>query len=124
MAHYAQLDENNIVVRVSKVDDFYEMDDFGVTDEKLAIAHLKKWHGADTNWKKTSYNGNLRGQFAGIGCYYDGRIDKFIDPKPYPSWKYNEDKNIYEPPEPAPPSTDTYTWEWNEEFQQWDREDQ
>lgn len=124
MAHYAQLDENNVVIRVSKVDDFYEMDDFGVLDEKRAVSWLKKWHGQDTNWKKTSYNANMRGQYAGVGNYYDSRIDRFIDPQPYPSWRLNQDTFVWEPPTPQPPSTDTHTWQWNEEFQQWDKEDQ
>lgn len=124
MAHYAQLDEDNIVIHISKVDDFYELDDFGELDEKRAIAKLKEWHGADTKWKKTSYNGRIRGNYASIGCYYDSREDRFIDPKPYPSWKLNEKTFVWEAPVPAPPSTDRCTWIWNEDFQQWDREDQ
>jgi len=124
MAYYAQLDEDNNVIRVSKLDDFYELTDFGELDEQRAIDKLKSWHGSDTKWKKTSYNGNLRGQFAGIGCYYDAREDRFIDPKPYPSWRLNQKTFVWEPPTPQPPSTDTHTWTWNESFQQWDREDQ
>ena len=64
MAHYAQLDENNNVISVRLLDDFYEMNDIGELDEEKAICLLQKENGRETIWKKTSYSGKTRGKFA------------------------------------------------------------
>ena len=61
MAHYAKIDENNVVERVEKLDDFYEWTDTGELSEQNAIAYLRKIWGESTNWVKTSYNANIRG---------------------------------------------------------------
>jgi len=124
MAHYAKLNDDNVVIHISKVDDFWELTDFGELDEEKAVSKLKEWHGQDTRWKKTSYNNNCRRRYASIGGYYDPINDAFIDKKPYDSWKLNQDTLVWEPPIPMPPAGVGCSWIWNEEFLQWDKEDQ
>ena len=69
------------------------------------------------NWKKTSYNGNIRKNFAGIGYTYDPRRDAFIAPRPYPSWVLNEDTCQWMPPIPYPETGQVYFWD--EILQEW-----
>jgi len=82
MAHFAELDSNNTVLRVLVVDNFMLKDEQGNEQEQLGIDFLKSLFGADTNWKQTSYNGNTRKNYAGIGYTYDTSRDAFINPKP------------------------------------------
>ncbi len=81
MAHYAQIDENGIVLQVIVVNNADEMNG-GVPDEATGIAFCQMLFGVDTLWKKTSYNGNIRKNFAGISYAYDSGLDAFIPPKP------------------------------------------
>ena len=104
MAHYARLDENNNVIGVHKLDDFYELNDFAELDERRAYARLKEIHGDDTIWKKTSYNDNISLRYASVGGSYDPINDVFIDPKPYPSWVLNSETYIWEAPKAKPPT--------------------
>ena len=124
MAHYAKIDENNVVERVEKLDDFYEWTDTGELSEQNAIAYLRKIWGESTNWVKTSYNANIRGMYAGIGDIYRADLDKFVSVKPagMDSWVFNEETLQWEPPIPMPPANEERTWEWNEELQKWDEE--
>ncbi|ADO98026.1 hypothetical protein SSSM5_044 [Synechococcus phage S-SSM5] len=124
MAHYAKIDENNVVERVEKLDDFYEWTDTGELSEQNAIAYLRKIWGESTNWVKTSYNANIRGMYAGIGDIYRADLDKFVSAKPagMDSWVFNEEILQWEPPIPMPPANEERTWEWNEELQKWDEE--
>ena len=89
MAHYAKINDDNVVERVEVLDDFYEWSDTGELDENRAVATLKKFFGDNTTWKKTSYNNNIRGNYAGIGFTWDEENDEFIPPKPYASWTYS-----------------------------------
>jgi hypothetical protein len=78
MAHFAKLDDNNIVIEVNVVDN-----NVLTTDEETSgIAFLTQWSGGYTNWKQTSYNNNIRYNYAGIGYTYDEVADAFIAPKP------------------------------------------
>lgn len=124
MAHYAKIDENNVVERVEKLDDFYEWTDTGELSEQTAIAYLRKIWGESTNWVKTSYNANIRGMYAGIGDIYRADLDKFVSAKPpgMDSWVFNEETLQWEPPIPMPPANEERTWEWNEELRKWDEE--
>jgi hypothetical protein len=118
MAHFAEVDENNIVLRVLVVDDFHESNG----QEFLATTL-----GLGGTWLKTSYNtlGGVhtnggtpfRKNYAGIGYTYDSVRDAFIPPKPYPSWVLNEESCVYEAPV-ARPTEGFYTW--NEETTSWD----
>ena len=70
------------------------------------------------DWVQTSYNGNFRKNYAGIGYTYDKDRDAFIPPKPYPSWVLNEDTCRWDAPTPMPDDGQRYMW--NEETQSWD----
>ena len=94
MAHFAQLDDKNNVTQVIVVSNDDIKDPSGKEIESIGIAFCQKLLGADTNWKQTSYNNNLRGNYAGIGMTYManvatmgvGSTDIFIRKQPYPSW--------------------------------------
>ena len=74
MAHFAQLDENNVVTQVIVVSNDDTSDSNGVETESIGVAFCQKLLGADTNWKQTSYNGNMRGNYAGIGYTYMSNV--------------------------------------------------
>ena len=120
MAHYAQLDENNNVISVRLLDDFYEMNDIGELDEEKAICRLRNENGRESIWKKTSYGGKIRGKFASVGGTYHAATDEFRDPKPYESWVYDDDANEWKPPTPRP----GVLWDWDEENLKWVEEEQ
>lgn len=79
MAHFAELDKNNIVLRVTVVSNADLLDENGVEQEALGIAVCEQQLGG--RWVQTSYNGNFRGQYAGIGMRYDETLDVFISPE-------------------------------------------
>jgi hypothetical protein len=80
MAHFAWLDTNNTVTQVSVVDNVNLLDENGNESEAVGIAYLTSVHGEGKVWKQTSYNGNFRGTYAGIGMSYDADLDQFIAP--------------------------------------------
>lgn len=82
MAHFAELDENNNVIRVIVVSDKDTCDESGVENESIGIAFCKSLFGEDTKWVQTSYNNKIRGKYAGIGDTYDPAKDIFIAPEP------------------------------------------
>ena len=82
MAHFAELDSNNTVLRVLVVDNMMIKDEQGNEVEQLGIDFLKSLFGQETVWMQTSYNGNMRKNYAGIGYTYDQTRDAFINPKP------------------------------------------
>ena len=94
MDHFTQLDGNNIVTQVIVVGNDDITDFHGDEVESIGISFCQKLFGADTNWKKTSYHANLRGNYAGIGMTYMTGVrtlgvastDIFIGQQPYPSW--------------------------------------
>ena len=82
MAHFAQIDENNIVQQVIVVDNENINNSNGIEDEAVGIAFCQSIFGANTNWVQTSYNGNMRGKYAGIGYTWDGI--NFVSPEVLP----------------------------------------
>ena len=108
MAHYAFLDENNIVTEVIGGKDENELLD-GLTPEQW----YSQFRGQPC--VRTSYNGNIRKQFAGIGYTYDPTADVFIAPQPYPSWTLDNNHD-WQPPKPWPA---TGLWHWDENTQDW-----
>jgi hypothetical protein len=106
MAHFAALDENNIVTQVIVVANEDTSDVNGNEVEEIGVAFCKKLLGADTNWKQTSYNNNFRVRYAGIGYSYNAELDAFIAPKPYASWTLDADTADWvSPAGPAPELT-------------------
>lgn len=108
MAHWAEIDENNIVLRVTVGDN---NDPNGDEGYQWLIDNL------GGTWVKTSYNATIRKNFAGIGYTYDESRDAFIPPKPYVSWILNEDTCLWESPEPYP--TDGLDYDWDEATTSW-----
>lgn len=94
MAHFAQLDDNNVVTQVIVVGNSDTSDVNGVEAESIGVAFCQSLLGAETNWKQTSYNANMRGNYAGIGMKYMsgvatlgvGSTDVFMPEQPYASW--------------------------------------
>ena len=105
MSHWAEIDENNIVLRVL-VGNNSEPDE--------GEAFMNSLGGT---WVKTSYNGNIRKNFAGIGMVYDAERDAFIGIQPYPSWVLNEETCRWEAPVAYP--TDGIMYVWDEETTNW-----
>ena len=106
MAHFAKLDANNIVTQVIVVSNDDTTDNSGVETESIGVAFCQKLVGAGTNWKQTSYNGNIRGNYAGIGMTYMtnvatlgvGSTDIFINTQPYASWTVGVGTATWYPP--------------------------
>jgi hypothetical protein len=114
MAHFAELDANNVVLRVIVVGNKDTSDANGVEKEYIGAAFCERLLGGTC--KQTSYNGNVRKNYAGIGYTYNADIDAFVAPKPYASWVLN-DKAQWEAPIPMP--TDDKMYSWDEEQNQW-----
>jgi hypothetical protein len=114
MAHFAELDANNVVLRVIVVDNKDTADANGVEKEHIGAAFCERLFGG--TWKQTSYNGNIRKNYAGIGYTYQADIDAFVPPKPFASWVLN-DKAQWEAPVAMP--TDDKMYSWDEQNQQW-----
>jgi len=110
MAHFAKLDDNNNVLEVHCVNNDELMVD-GTESEAKGIEFLTSWSGGYTNWKQTSYNGNFRKHYAGIGYTYDAMRDAFIPPKPFDSWVLNESTYLWEAPVSCPDDGNRYYWD-------------
>ena len=115
MAHFAKIDENNIVTSVVVVDNKDTADAAGVEKEHIGAAHLEKILGG--TWKQTSYNGNFRKNYAGIGYSFDEQRNAFIPPKPFSSWILNETTCQWEAPVAMP--NDGQMYSWDENIQNW-----
>jgi hypothetical protein len=120
MAHFAQIDENGTVLQVIVVPNHKCINDQGQEDEAVGVAFCQSLI-PYTNWIQTSYNGNIRGRYAGIGFTYDANRDAFLPPQPYPSWLLNEETLDWYPPTPRPDTvTEGYYLSWNEETTSWE----
>jgi hypothetical protein len=121
MAHYAELDSNNVVKQVIVVSNADTSTAQGEEKESIGIAFCERLLGG--TWVKTSYNGNIRKNYAGIGYTYDKDRDAFIPPKPYASWVLNETTCLWNAPVAMPSDVGQgdppkrYTW--NEEIVNW-----
>jgi hypothetical protein len=115
MAHFAELDSNNVVLRVIVVGNKDTADASGVEKEHIGAAFCERLFGG--NWKQTSYNGNKRKNYAGIGYTFDATRDAFIPPKPFNSWVLVEDTCQWKAPIDMPADAGTgeppkrYTWD-------------
>ena len=91
MAHFAKLDENNVVLEVNALDNHVLLDENGVEQEWKGVWFLQNWSGGYPYWKQTSFNGRIRKNPAGIGYTYDPQRDAFIPPKPTPDAVLDEE---------------------------------
>lgn len=107
MAHFAELDDNNIVKRVIVVNNADCQKD-GIEDEATGIAFCNRLLGGI--WLQTSYNASFRKHYAGPGMIYDIVMDAFYAPQPYPSWTLDADCN-WQPPAPKPTDGTAYRWD-------------
>ena len=114
MSHFAELDANNVVLRVIVVGNKDTSDASGVEKESIGKAFCERLFGG--NWVQTSYNGNFRKRYAGIGYKYDAALDAFIAPQPYPSWTLDANAD-WQAPVPMP--TDGKMYSWDEATQSW-----
>lgn len=103
MAHYAFLDENNIVTEVIVGIDETEL--IEGLDPETWYANFR-----GQTCKRTSYNGNIRKNYAGIGFKYDEELDAFVPPKPFRSWVLNEETARWEAPVAKPEDGKEYRW--------------
>ena len=108
MAHFAKLDENNIVTEIIVVAN-PELLDNGIESESKGIAFCQDLLGG--NWKQTSYNRRIRKNYAGIGFKYDESRDAFIPPQPFPSWLSSEETCLWSSPVPYPSDDKQYSWD-------------
>jgi hypothetical protein len=115
MAHFAQIDENNVVVQVIVINN-NELMENGVESEIKGAAFCESLF-PGTRWMQTSYNTSIRKNYAGVGFSYDVQRNAFIPPKPYPSWLLNESTCRWEAPLPYPQDGKEYVWD--EAFQTW-----
>jgi hypothetical protein len=113
MAHFAKLNSDNVVVHVSVIDNWNVTDGTGTEQESVGVTYLESIYGVEPGitWKQTSYNGNMRKNYAGIGYTYDAGRDAFIPPKPYASWVLNEGTAQWEAPVPMPTDGKFYNWD-------------
>ena len=112
MAHFAKLGVGNKIIKVAVVSNDI------ATTEQAGVDFLNNLHGSRDVWKQTSYNGNIRKNYAGIGYTYDEDRDAFIPKKPYNSWILNEETCQWEAPSAMPDDGERYTW--NESTTTWD----
>lgn len=111
MAHFAEIDENGVVLRVLVVPD---------AQESRGHDFLANDLGLGGTWVQTSYNARIRKNYAGIGMTYDATRDAFIPEQPFASWVLNEDTCNWEAPVARPDSIDGEIWTWNEENLEWE----
>lgn len=115
MAHFAQLDDNNVVTQVIVVSNNELLDASGQEREEMGIGFCQRLFGG--NWKQTSYNHNFRKRYAGIGYTYNAELDAFVPPKPFASWVLNTEEANWEAPVSMPADAGMgegkkmYTWD-------------
>lgn len=114
MAHFAQIDENNIVINVLSVPD---------EQQHRGEEYLSQDLGLGGTWIQTSYNNNIRKVFAGIGYVYNSELDIFLAPKPFPSWVIDPVEQVWVSPIPRPAEIEGKVHIWDESNQNWRTED-
>ena len=115
MTHFAKLGVGNIIETVHVVSNDI------ATTEQAGVDFLNKLYNTRDVWKQTSYNNNIRKNYAGVGYSYDEDRDAFIAPKPFASWTLDETTCQWEAPVAYPDDDNIYTW--NESTTSWDLED-
>jgi hypothetical protein len=108
MAHFAKLDDNNVVLEVHVVNNA-ELDP--ENEEASGIAFLTQWSGGYSNWKQTSYNKTIRKNYACVGYTYDEEKDAFIPKKPFDSWVLNTNTWVWNAPVDCPQDGKFYDWD-------------
>jgi hypothetical protein len=122
MAYFAKLGTGNIVENVISINNSIITDSNGVEQEQLGSDFINKLYNTRDVWKQTSYNNNIRKNYAGIGYQYDQTRDAFIAPKPFNSWILNEDTCRWEAPVAKPTTVleENQYYSWNESIINWE----
>jgi hypothetical protein len=118
MAHFAEIDNNNRVIRVIVVNNSVLLDANGQESEALGQAFCNTLLGGGP-WIQTSYNGSFRKNYAGTNYTYDAQLDAFVPPRPWPSWQLDQQNCQWQPPVPYP--TDGFDYHWDEVNTTWVR---
>jgi hypothetical protein len=129
MSHWAEIDENNLVIRTvvgdnndPNGDEGYQwlIDNLGGTWVKTSYnAFGGKWRNPASN--EITNNPGFRKNYGAAGYTYNEALDAFIAPKPFESWILNEETCLWEPPVEHPENIEGYIWEWLEDSQQWNQ---
>lgn len=109
MAHFAEIDAQNVVTRVVVVANEDCLDANGQENEAVGAGFLARLLGG--RWVQTSYNGRIRKNYAGVGFRYDAALDAFIPPQPFPSWALNSETCQWTAPIPMPTDGGLYMWD-------------
>jgi hypothetical protein len=117
MAHFAQLDENNLVTQVIVVSNEVINNESFPASEPIGVVFCQSLYGENTRWVQTSYNATFRYNYAGIGYLFDATAEAFIPPKPYSSWLLNTINFQWQAPVPYPDDGNVY--HWDEQTQSW-----
>ena len=122
MAYFAKLGTGNIVENVISINNTVITDSNGIEQEQLGVDFINKLYNTRDVWKQTSYNNNIRKNFAGVGYSYDQTRDAFIPPKPFNSWILNESTCLWNAPvsEPTTQLEETQYYSWNESIINWE----
>jgi hypothetical protein len=116
MAHFAELNENNIVIRVHVINDNDTADTNGTEIESIGTQFCRDTWGG--NWIQTSINNRIRKQYAGIGMTYNQQLDMFILPQPFASWNLDQETGDWKPPIDYP--QDGLMYQWDESIGDWE----
>jgi hypothetical protein len=116
MAHFAEIDNNNTVLRVVVVDNKDILDSNGNESETIGRDFCHNLYGG--RWIQTSYNGKIKKYYAGVGMIYREDLDVFVRSQPYPSWSFNDELKDWQAPVPHP--QDGLMYEWVESIGNWD----
>jgi hypothetical protein len=115
MAHFAELNENNAVLRVVVINNSDILDSNGNESESIGQEFCHNLYGG--RWIQTSYNSKIRKYYASIGMTYREDLDVFVYPQPYPSWTFNDELKDWQPPVAHP--QDGLMYEWDEDIVNW-----
>jgi hypothetical protein len=116
MAHFAEIDENNKVVRVIVVNNNDILDENGYESEAIGVAFCQRILGNHNIWKQCSYNNNFRKHYPSVGHNYDSTRDYFYQDQPYASWTFNTETAEWEAPVERP---DDRPYDWDESTRSW-----
>lgn len=124
MAHFAEIDDNNVVQRVIVVSDRNTSDSEGNESEDIGVAYCRSLYGPDTDWKQCSFSHRIRKVFPSVGMLYSSSMDLFHLPRPHASWTLNSEA-LWVPPVTEPGLTQEqidqgYFYTWNEDQYQAD----
>ena len=118
MAHFAKLDENNVVTDITVIKNQVILDANGNESEELGNEFLNSI-GMSRDWAQCSYNGTFRRMYPHPGCWFDADRDRFLpSPAPYPSWVWNEETDDWDSPVARPEDGEVYRW--LDDAQEWE----